>query len=158
MNGPADPSTEFRGINVAKLISSGARLVAERPWSTLPGEKPHLDGRTLSASGARRRAMRGVIDDVNAANEAGNDVVIWCPPGSGEIRRSSGRGSFANLRWGFTVHVLDGRLIALQRVIFLDTSAHKLAVLPNLLLVTVPQFHVSSWNGMQASPAAQLFN
>lgn len=152
----ADPSTEFRGINVAKLISAGARLVAEQPWSTLPGEKPHLDGRTLATPG-RRQSMRDLMASVDAANENGNDVVIWVPPGAGEIVRASGRGTYANLRWGFTVHVLDGRLIALQRVIFLDTRATTLSAMPNLLLVTVQQFHASSWNGMRTDTAA-LFN
>lgn len=153
----ADLSTEPNGVNVAKLISSGVQLIDERPWSTLPGETPNLDGRTLASPG-RARSTRSLVERVDAANDSGTCVVIWVPPGSGPIRRASGKGSYANLRWGFTVHTLDGKLVALQRVVFLDTVAKRVAIMPGMLLVTVPQFYASSWNGMAAATAAQLFN
>lgn len=152
---PSDLSITCNGENVAKLISRGLTLVKERFWSTLPGNKPQLDGRVIPIRGRSSRVSE-VLFSAKSANEAGNDIVIWVPRGAGKISRADGKGTFSNLRWGYTAHVLDGRLIAVQRVVFVDTAARELAVNEGLLL-TVPEYQVSSWNGL-APATPRMYN
>jgi hypothetical protein len=137
------------GMNVKKLMEGGVALIKEQPWSVLPGRQPNLDGRVIPLA-ARRHDADDILCDVAAANAGGHEAVIWTPPSAGPIERSDGNGVYSNLRWGYTAHVLEGRLIAVQRVVFMDTAARLLASLPRGELLTAPSYHVSSWNGMRA--------
>ena len=152
----SDLSTTCNGANVAKLISSkNLTLIEKRRWSVLPGVKPQLDGRIIPIRGSASR-VAGILVSVASVNEMKKDVVIWVPRNGGKISRTGGKGTYSNLRWGFTAHELDGRLIAVQRVVFVDTEVHALAVNEGLLL-KVPEYRVSSWNGM-APTERGMFN
>lgn len=146
-----DHSMQGNGANVARIVSNGARLLSQQPWSILPGRPPLLDGRFIPADGPALRS--GLVESVNGLNETGRETAVWTPSGAGDVGRSApGRGSFAGMRWGYTVHSLDGRLVALQRVVFIDSECKPLASRRRGNFHAVRTYFVSSWNGLRPRP------